>query len=252
MDTFEIIIALTLVLGIGYVLYLILQDPVLLLKSLLRGLKNNDNWKTLIVFFPIWGPIWLVDRVFNLKIYIKNIEEASKPKHINFKDFDKYILVNTNDKEFIEKVIKSFLDGFDPKEYHYNLDGSYLKMTDLENEIVIKIEKEERFDSFNALIQYLDNSAPQNQIYNVKGVLLNRQNRTESYFVFFDTAFLLKLVGKSYQNKKLYVDIDPEKGNNEIIYFNSNIDYFKNFNFDKFESTIKGLSFTEIWKKPSP
>jgi len=29
---------LKLVLGIGYVLYLILQDPVLLLKSLLRGL----------------------------------------------------------------------------------------------------------------------------------------------------------------------------------------------------------------------
>ena len=148
-------------------------------------------------------------------------------------------------------MINSFQDDFDPIDYNYNLNGSDIKMSDLGNEIVIKIEKDVRFDSFNALIQYLDNSAPQNEIYNVKGVLLNRQNQTESYFIFPDTAFLLKLVGKSYENKKLYVDINPEKGNTEIIYFNSNIDYFKNFNFDKFESTIKGLSFIEIWKKPS-
>jgi len=75
MNTFEIIIALALVWGIGYVLYLILQDSVLLLKSLLRGLKNNDNWKTLIVFFPIWGSIWLVDKVFNLKYTSKTLKK---------------------------------------------------------------------------------------------------------------------------------------------------------------------------------
>lgn len=248
MDTSEIIIALILVLGIGYVLYLILQDPVLLLKSFLRGLKNDNNWKTLIIFFPIWGPIWLVDRAFGLKIYIKDFEEASSPKRINFKDFDKYILVNTVDKEFIEKVIMTFQTDFDPIEYNCNLGGSDIKMSDLENEIVIKIENEVRFDSFNALIQYMDNSAPQNQVYNVKGILLNRQNRAESYFVFFDTAFILKLIGKSYQNKRLYVYIDPEKGNNEIIYFNSNIDNFKNFNFDKFESMVTILNF----KDPAP
>jgi hypothetical protein len=149
-------------------------------------------------------------------------------------------------------VINTFQDDFDPIEYNYSLGGSAMKISDLENEIVIKIEKDVRFDSFNALIQYLDNSAPQNQIYNVKGILLNRQNHAESYFVFFDTAFILKLVGKSYQNKRLYVDINPEKGSDEIIYFNSNIDYFKNFNFDKFESIVTRLNFKDIEKEPSP
>ena len=252
MNTFEIIITLTFVLGIGYISYLIVKDPVLLLKSLLRGLKNNDNWKTLILFFPIWGPIWVLDRLFGLKIYIKDIEEASRPKHINFNDFEKYILVNTEDREFIEKVIKSFQDDFDPLEYNYSLGGSDIKVSKWGNKIVLKFEQTVSFDSFNVIIQYLDNSAPQNQIYNVKAILLNRHNRADSYFVFYDTAYSLKLVGKSYQNKRMYVDLDPAKVNDQTIYFNSNIENFNNFKFDEFESNMKGLNFETIKIKPSP
>ena len=251
MDSFESIITLILILGIGYILYLILQDPVSVIKSLLRGLKNNDNWGTLIVFFPIWGPIWIIDRVLGLNIYIKDFEDASKFKRIIFKDFDKYILVNTNDKIFIEKVIKTFQDDFDSKEYNFSLSSSEIKISDFENKVVLKIEKDIKFDTFNALIQYTDNSAPQNQIYNPKGILLNRQNRIESYFVFFDTAHPLKLVGKSYQNKKMYVDMDPEKDNDEVIHFNSNIDYFKKIKFDDFELKMKELNFEKVEKHVS-
>jgi hypothetical protein len=102
------------------------------------------------------------------------------------------------------------------------------------------------FQTYNSLILCMDNSAPNNSVYNVKGVLLNRMKKINSYFIFPDFAFSLKLIGKTYKNKKIYVSFDPESGDNEMIYFNSNIEYFKNFNFDRFESEIQGLHFREI------
>lgn len=108
MDTFEVIILFIFIIGIGYILYLILRDPVLMLKTFLRGLKPDNNWRLIIVLFPIWGPIWLLDRLFSLNLYIKDFEDASQPKKIDFADYDKYIQIDTYDSGYIEEIIKSF------------------------------------------------------------------------------------------------------------------------------------------------
>lgn len=251
MKIFEIIILLILVAGIGFLLYLILRDPIFMFKSFLRGLKADGNFRLKILFFPIWGPVWLIDKMFRLKLYIKEFEEASKPQKISFTDYDKYLLINTNDLLHIERILKSFQTEYDPIDYNYNLNGSKIRISEFDKNVIIKIEKEIEFASINSLIQYLDNSAPQNSVYNVKGIFLNRRNRTNSYFVFFDTAFSLKLIGKTYKNKKMYVDLDPEIENNELIFFNSNMDYFKNFDFDKFENEIIRIKYKDIEIKPS-
>lgn len=44
------------------------------------------------------------------------------------------------------------------------------------------------------------------------------RTKTDSYFVFNNTAFLLKLIGKTYKNKKMYVDISPETELNDSIF----------------------------------
>lgn len=111
---------------------------------------------------------------------------------------------------------------------------------------ILKIEKDVNFTSYHVLIQYIDNSAPKNYVYHVKGILINRKNRADSYFCFVDLEFPLKLIGKTYRNKKMYVDFSPDKKDNEKIYFNPNIDYFKNFRFDKFESDLIKLKFKNI------
>lgn len=246
MNTTEIIISFIFAFGIGSILYLILRDPVLMFKSLLRGLKFDRDFTLKIAFSPIWAPIWLIDKLFNLKLYIKNFEDASQPKSIKFTEYDKYIKVDTDDAYFIEGIVKAFYKAYDPNDYNHRLNGAVIKLARQNNYSLIKFEKDVDFNSFHAFIQYMDNSAPQNKVFHVKGVLINRQNRSDSYFCFVDTAFPLKLIGKTYRNKKMYVDYDPEKKENAKIYLNSNIDYFKNFNFDKFESDLISLEFRKL------
>jgi len=251
MDSFELLIIFIFIIGIGFILYLILRDPILMFKSLLRELKSDDNWKLKILFSPIWIPIWLIDRIFKLRLYIKDFEDASKPKDINFTEYEKYIQVDTDDSDHIEKIINSFHNDYDPKDYNYSLNGAEIKFTQQDEFTILKIGKNIDFNSFNALIQYMDNSAPIYRVYHVKGVLINKQNHTDSYFCFVDSAYLLKLIGKTYRNKKIYVDFDPVKRDNERILFNSNLDYFNNFNFDKFESDLIRMKFKSIEIMPS-
>lgn len=251
MEIFEIIISLIIIIGIGLILYLILRDPILMFKSLLRGIKGDDNLKIKIIFSPIWVPIWLIDRLFKLKLYINDFEDASQPKDIKFTDYDKYIQVDTEDIVFIEKILKSFNSEYDPKDYNYSLNGAVVKLTKQDVFTLVKIEREIDFNSFNALIHYISNSAPQNRIFHAKGILINRRNRADSYFCFVDIAFSLKLIGKTYRNKKMYVGFDTENTGCEKIFLNSNIEYFKNFNFDKFDSDVMKLRFSNVEIKPS-
>jgi hypothetical protein len=215
-------------------------------KSLLRGLKGDRNWRLKLLFSPIWIPIWLIDKFFKLKLYINDFEDASIPKDIKFTDYDKYIQIDTNDADYIKKIIKSFSNDYAHKDYNYPLDGTVIKLSEHNDFITLRFYKNIDFNSFNALIQYIDNSAPQNRVCHVKGILVNQQNRSDSYFCFVDMAYPLKLIGKTYRNKKIYVDFDPEKNDNEKIYYNSNIYYFKNFKFDKFESELMRLKFKDI------
>jgi hypothetical protein len=245
MDKFEIIISLVFIIGIGLILRLILRDPVLMIKTFLRRLKASGNWRLLVLFSPIWIPMWLIDRLFGLKIYISDFEDASTVKSIVFNDFDKYILIDTLDIKHIEQTLKSFHNAYDPNDYNYNLNGSEIKISKFDKFTVLRIDKSVQFDSFNALIQFIDNSAPQNRIYHVKGILINKINRFDSYFVFVDTVYPLKLIGKTYDNKKMYVDFNPDKEDGERIYLNSNIDYFKKLDFDKLIDNINVLKFND-------
>ncbi len=248
---FETTIIGIFIIGIGFLLYLILRDPIFMFKSFLRGLKADSNWRLKILFFPIWGPTWLIDKIFGLKLYIKEFEEASNPQTISFSEYNKYLLINTSDLVHIENILKSFQNEYDPKDYKYSLNGSRIKISEFDENVIVKFEQEIEFASMNALIQYIDNSAPQNKVYNAKGIFLNTKNRANSYFIFFDTAFPLRLIGKTYKNKKMYVDLYSEIETKELIYLNSNMDYFKNFDFDKFENEISRLRYMDLEIKPS-
>jgi hypothetical protein len=141
MGTFEIIVILIFVVGIGFILYLILRDPILIIKSLLRGLKADGDWRLKILFSPIWSPIWLIDKVFKFKLYVKNVEEASRPKDIKFIDYDKYIQIDNHDTDYIEKILISFHNDYDPKNYNYTLNGAEVKLTNYDEFTFLKIEK---------------------------------------------------------------------------------------------------------------
>ena len=252
MDIFDLIISVILIIGIGLALYLIFRDPIYMFKSFLRGLKTHPNLAAQIVFLPIWLPAWIIDKIFGLKLFIKEFEDASSPAKISFSKYDKYIFVNSTNLVNIEKVLHSFESDYDPTEFNYRLNGCKLKTSEFGENLILKLEGEIEFNSFNSLVHYLDNSAPKDKVYNVKGILINKNTRPDSFFIFNDTAFPLKLIGKTYQNKKMYVDINPETELNDTIFYNSNMDYFKNFDFDKFENELYRLKFKDLKLKPSP
>ena len=209
-----------------------------MLKTFCRALKADSlEWR--LILLPIWGTIWLIDKAFGLKIYISEFEEASKPKSIVFKKYDKYILTDTNDLNFIKKAVKDF-----------NLKLSAIKVCIKGENAIIKFEKDFAFQKFHELIIHMEDLTPNNMTYNIKGILINRIKRSESYFVFDDPDYPLKLVGKTYKNKKIYVDLGFNT-DKEIIFYNSNIDYFKNFAFDSFEADLVRMKFEDIEKDPA-
>ncbi|WP_461630702.1 hypothetical protein [Labilibaculum euxinus] len=250
MDTFSLIISIILIAGFGLILYLVLRDPIYLFKTFLRGLKSHPNWIVKIIFSPIWLPFWLIDKIFRLKIFIKKFEDASNPTKISFSDFDKYILINSTDLEQIKTILHSFEIDYNPPEYNYSLTGCKISTAESGEKLILKLGNEIEFNIYNHLVHYFDNSAPDDRFYNVKGILINKNVKANSYFIFNDVTFSLKLIGKTYRNKKIYVDINPENELNDTIYFNSNMDYFKKIDFDKFESETYRLKFKEL--KPSP
>lgn len=245
MDTFELIIAFLFLTGIGIIIYIFLRDPVLMIKSLLRGLKVDNSWRYLIVLFPIWGPIWFIDRLFGLGIYYTDFEEISKPRKISFTDFHKYILISTINKTNIKEILRAFRQAYDPIDYNYPLEGSEVKISELNNCIIIKIDSI-LFKSFNSLILFIDNSSPKDQVYKVKGVLLNKSNFSNSFYTTVDSTYPLKLVGKTKSKRKIYIDLRSEKDSEEIIYFNPDLEFIKDFNFNSFEADLRNLSFTNI------
>lgn len=238
MKPLEIIIIIVLILGIGTILMIILRDPIYMLKLFLRGLKSN-NWRFKIVLFPLWGPIWLIDKIFNLEIYISHFEEATHPKQITFSLFDKYIMLRAETIDTIKIQLKKFQSEFNRETYNFSLIGARISYSPFNENFILKIEGQIKFSTLNNLAYYLDK-------YSSQGILINKNNITDSYYLLFDSAYQLKLIGKTYDNKKIYIDLIPKSNDTDWIYFNSNINYIQRFDFDKFDIQINTLHFIEI------
>ena len=238
MRPFEIFIICILVLGIVMILFIIFRDPILILKTFLRGLKA-DRWEYKIILFPLWGPIWLIDKIFKLELYISNFEEASHPKQIDFSTFQKFIQVKIESIDSIRLILQKFQSEFDPETYNFPLTGLRISYSPYKDYFILNIEGPITFSTYNNLTYYLDDRF-------AKGILLNKNKMTESYYLLFDSTYPLRLIGKTYNNQKMYVDLMSNSAEIDKIFFNSNIDYIERFNFDKFESQIETLHFTEI------
>jgi hypothetical protein len=238
MKPLEILIYIIFLIGIGIVLIIILRDPIFILKTFLRGLKPND-WRLKILLFPLWGPIWLIDKIFKLELYIKDFKQASHPKQIDFVSFQKFILIKTGTIDSIKITIKNFYSDFNPNTFNYSLVGSRISYSQYGEQNVLKIEGHITFNTFNNFTFYLDKHFTQ-------GILICKSKMADSYYLQFDTYYPQGLIGRTYSNNKIYVDLNSGSTRIDMIYLNSNINYIEKFNFNKFSADIETLHFTEI------
>ena len=77
MSTFDVTLILIFAFAIGSLVFIFLNDPVFILKSFLRGLKDSTSLKVRIVSLPIWGPFYITDKIFKLKnVIAKDIKQS--------------------------------------------------------------------------------------------------------------------------------------------------------------------------------
>jgi hypothetical protein len=248
MNIGEVIISIALILGLGYILFIVLQDPILMLKSAIRSMQSGYNLRLTVLLSPIWIPVWIIDRIFNLKIFIKKFEDASLKQTINFGQFVKYIQIDTNDIKIINKVVNSFIESRLYENPDYDFHELILNYSIKGEEIIIKADKGINQSKFYELVEYLSYASPKNRIFHIKAIFINCNNRADSYFLFAEPYYRHKLIGKTFKNKKIYVEINS---NEESIYYNSNIDYFKNFKFNNFINDISRLKYKELVISPA-
>jgi hypothetical protein len=250
MELFGIIIFLALFIGTVFILQIILKDPGFIFKSFIRYLKDGSTDQLKIASFLIWGPLWIIDKIFNFKWFIESFEEASIPVNIQFNEFSKYIIIHNCEIVEFENILKLFQSDFNIYGIKYKVCNNDFNLSDLKSKLLVHFYNKIEFPIMNSLIQYIENSAPKNKCYNVKGIFINQNNLEKSYFIFSDTKFSLKLIGKTFNNKKMYVDLDAELEEKELIFLNTNMDYFDNFNFEKFEDNVNKIKFMETEIKP--
>ena len=250
MKTDEIIILLIIITGIVFMLVPILKDPIHAFKSVLRGMKSSGNWRITILFFPIWGPMWVIDRLLGTKIFIDDLEDASITQEIDFTEYQKYILINSTDLNNLKYVLNGFQKEHDPNEYNSDLSQTKILAALTNRETVLRLDDYIGFETFKLLVQFIDNSPPPRKVYNIKGVLINKMEIEKSFFIQHDTSYFMKLVGKTYTNKKMYAMHADELNGGDRIYLNSNLDYIKKFNFEEFIEDINGLNFNELIISP--
>ena len=247
MDVFGTIIFIIIIALIGWAIITFLKDPILMLKSFLRGLKGGSI-RLAILSFPIWGFFWLIDKALNLGIFIKTIEEASEPYNIEFSKYEKYILLNETDLTEILKVFTRFNDSFDKEEYNYSIAETLISFSLLRKETIIKLTGKLEFETFKHLINLLSNHQNGKTLYSPIGIMIGKHH-FDSFYLYKDLQYDFELVGRNKLGyKKIYSKLDLGEDTESVdkIFYNSNFEISKGFDFDKFIGQVGAARFEEL------
>lgn len=204
---------------------------------------KDYNFQIQVLTLPIWGSAWIIDRVFKLKIFINDIDEASNKLPINFRDYRKFILLNTVDHVRIFCIINGLVTDEVDENFAEEISKLKLKYAHFKRKLLLEINREIQFETFNLLVLVFQNSLKVGeQLLIPMGILLNKNDIKMSYLIVKDEAFPFKLIGKTAMGKRLYVNLDK----NEFIYYNNNIPLYQRFNFQDFQMMVNNLSFNPL------
>jgi len=248
MDTFGIIIFVIIISLIGWLIFIFLKDPILMLKSFLRGLKTG-NIRLAILTFPIWGFFWIIDKILDLGIFIKNIEEASIPFEIEFPKYKSFILLNDTDLVEISNVLTRFMESFDKDEYNYSISETAFSFSLLRKETILKVTGKLEFETFKHLINFLSNHQNGKILYSPIGIMVGKSHIDNSFYIYKDWNYDFELIGRNKAGyKKIYSKLDLGEDTKSIdkIFYNSNFEISKGFDFDKFIEQAGAARFEEL------
>ena len=221
MEIDSIILVLIFSSAILYAVYLFLREPRHIIISYLRGLHELPWWyRSKIFAFIIVAPFWLIDRMFNLKIFINDISEASKDYKVDFENSDKYLLIKNKNKEEVLDAIEKLLSENNTKDK-----VEVISLNRWKSYVVVKLDKTISFSKFNGLLYRLSN------LFFAKAVVINRVDRSSSYYLVHNEDAEYQLVGRNGRGQKIYVDMGRTKA---YLSININVQYVPFFSFNRF------------------
>ena len=246
MNVFEIIIKSLIICGGVAIIYLILRDPRKAIVTFFRSILTRKNIFVSIIFIPISLPVWIFDKLLNLGIYYENFEDVSKPVTINPAEFDQYVLVSLNSENTTKSILKEINDALIKYEPESALEIGSIQYSMLDNKTLFKLTNKNDIKDFLTLVLCWNYTDHKNISINAKGILLNQRNINESLFFFVNDENDGKIIGKDYTNRKIYYNLLYGASNANTVFYNYNIDHFKNFKFKKFIQDLDGIKWTKI------
>jgi hypothetical protein len=248
MSLFEVVIFGIIIFLIGWAIITFLKDPILMFKSFLRYLKTGTISLTILTF-PVWGIFWIIDRVFILGIFYETVEKTSKPFEIVFSKYEKFLVLNETDSVSISNLIGQFHQCFDKEEYNFDISNTNFAVSSNEKDSVLKLTGIIEFETFKHLINFLSNSKNGKTLYSPIGILINKESLDNSFFLYSDWNYEFELIGRSKKgNRKIYskLDIGDSEQSVDKVFYNSNVEISKRFNFMKFIDRVESARFKEL------
>lgn len=243
----ELFINVLLIGSVAYIFYLILREPILLLKSLIRGLKDVSSPMQILLVF-IWGPIWIIDKIFGLKIFINETEEASVKFEIQKDDYTKYCIIEGVNLEDLKAQIDDFITDCKSDTSLGKFDYSLFKLVQNIDGVILFFPNSVNLKAIFELHTILANYQIEDKLLYIRSVFLNNKKTRKSFYLLSRFDSKSWLVGKNGLGKKLYVDVYSNDINDGCLHYNSNLDYISSFNLWKFKRRVKNAHFISMKK----
>lgn len=243
----DFLFAFLFIIGLGYLIYIVVDDPIRIFRSLFRCFKPNTGkivWR--IIKAPFWIIILFFDYFFKLGIDIKHYTEVSKEIDFKYSNYDNVIIIETNNLSFIENQMRIIKRNIKNDNMDYDLSQIIFEYAIVNNRTYIKM-KNGNFAVFKTIVSYLDNIDENSRIIRTRGILKSRLNVKDSICFEYEIYYSSILIGKDYRGRKLYVTINCRNINDSKYYYNSEIDKMSYFKLSKAIEEIESLNFNK-WK----
>lgn len=192
--------------------YILITRPVQILFSILRFMKGNDRIGLL--FLPIWGPAYLLDKQFKFGIYE---HEKSDPQDLRYntekqvsiktENFQKLIIARPLTIEDFTESLFQFLDietDLDSNDFYFDQRNSQM--------ILILPDKLELIHYF-FLIQWIDNYIEIGNQKDVFGLAYSKSDPETSFFAINDPTgnHINSMIGKTSIGETFHYYLLQEK-----------------------------------------
>jgi hypothetical protein len=228
--------------------FLFLKNPFRIIKELLIMMK--ESYITVrIGLLPIWGPFYLVDRIFKLNIFNDNEiyvpaendqpYPSEKTEVISFDHYMSYFLINTTEVEKILDSINEHSELFQIKDLNY-------KYALFEENMILKISGGDFLDTMY-LVQWINQFENENNKPFIIAIFENIYDKEKSYFVVNDTtgSHINSLVGEDYLKNAFSIYLLNDYSKESYLSYNSEIEFNASLDLSQMISKINKIAFEQ-------